>query len=74
MLFRSTINGENYLFIEVTSVDENSDEAIVTVTKVYTLQGQLIKNVNMEDLSHGIYIVQGLTSSGNLVNRKVVVE
>ena len=69
-----TINGENYLFIEVTSVDENSDEAIVTVTKVYTLQGQLIKNVYLEDLSHGIYIVQGLTSSGNLVNRKVVVE
>lgn len=69
-----TVNGENYLFIEVTSVDENPDEAIVTVTKVYTLQGQLIKNVNMEDLSHGIYIVQGLTSSGRLVNQKVIVE
>lgn len=71
--FALTSDGQNYVFIEVTSVDENSDESIMTVTKVYTLQGQLVKNVSMEDLSHGIYIVQGLTSSGRLVNRKVVI-
>ena len=69
-----TVSGDNYLFIEVTSVDENPDEAIVTVTKIYTLQGQQIKNVNLEHLSHGVYIVQGLTSSGKLVNRKVMVD
>ena len=68
-----TPEGENYVFIEVTAVDENTDETIVTITKVYTTQGQWIKNANLENLSHGIYIVQGLTTSGKLVNRKVIV-
>ena len=72
--FALTPEGQNYVFIEVTSVGENSDEVIVTVTKIYTLQGQLIKNVNLENLSRGIYIVQGLTSNGRLVNQKVIVE
>ena len=72
--YAMTPEGEYYVFIEVTAVNENADETIVTVTKVYTLQGQLIKNGNLENLSHGIYIVQGLTSIGKLVNRKMVVE
>lgn len=69
-----TVGGETYILVEVTSVDEDVDEEIVTVTKIYTMNGQLIRNARLEDLSHGIYILQGLTSSGKLVNRKIKVD
>ena len=66
----TTPAGDDYLRIEVTSVQENSTEPIITVIKVFTMNGQLIRNTNMEMLSKGLYIVQGLTSSGKLVTRK----
>ena len=69
-----TPDGEDYLFIDVTSVPERADDAIVTVTKVYTLTGQLMHNVDMETLKPGIYIVQGLTSSGELVFMKIIIQ
>lgn len=69
-----TVGGETYVLVEVTSVDEDVDEEIVTVTKIYTMNGQLLRNARLEDLSHGIYILQGLTSSGKLVNRKIKVD
>jgi hypothetical protein len=67
-----TANGDDYVMIDVTSVPENANEEIVTVTKVYTLNGQMIRNANLEELSKGIYIVQGLTSGGQLVTRRIV--
>lgn len=66
--------GDAYLLITVTSVDENTDEEIITVTNVFTMNGQQIRNVRIEDLSRGIYIIQGLTASGKLICRKTVVE
>ena len=69
-----TESGDNYVFITVTGVLENTDEGIVTVTKVYTLSGQLIRNANLEELSRGVYIVQGLTKDGKLINKKMLVE
>ena len=68
-----TESGDNYLFITVTSTPENTDEEIVTVTKVYTLTGQLLRDANPETLSRGIYIIQGLTRNGQLVTRKKTV-
>lgn len=69
-----TVGGDFYLLIEVTSVDENNTEELVTVTNIYTMNGQLIRNTRLEDLSHGVYIVQGLTSNGKLVTRKMMVD
>ena len=66
-----TVGGDTYLLIEVTSVEENTLEEIVTVTNVYTMSGQLLRNVRLEDLSQGVYIIQGLTESGKLVSRKI---
>ena len=65
--------GDDYLLINVTAVPENSQEEIVTVTKVYSLNGQMIHNANLEELSHGIYLVQGLTSDGKLVTKKMMI-
>lgn len=69
----STPDGNSYILVEVTSVNENDAEDMITVTKIYTMNGQLLRDVNVEDLSKGVYIVQGLTSSGKLVSRKVMV-
>lgn len=71
--FALTPTGENYVFVEVTSTVENAEEKIVTVTKVIALNGQLISSANMDELSPGVYILQGLTEDGKLVSRKVVV-
>lgn len=68
-----TETGDNYLLITVTGLPENTDEEIVTVTKIYTLNGQMIRNANLEDLSRGVYIVQGLTKDGRLINKKTIV-
>ena len=65
-----TESGDNYLIINVTGVPEDTDEEIVTVTRVYTLSGQTIRNANLEELSQGVYIVQGLSKDGKLINKK----
>ena len=72
--FALTESGENYLLISVTSVTENQVEEMVNVTKIYTMSGQLLRNANLKELSQGVYIVQGLTASGKLVCKKIVVD
>lgn len=72
--YATTIDGEDYLLISVTSTPENTVDEIITVTKIYTLNGQLIRNANLKELSHGIYIIQGLSSDGKLVTHKMVVD
>lgn len=72
--FALTPDGEDYIIIEMTSVPENdNDNEIVTLLKIYSVHGQLIHNANMGELSSGVYIVQGLTASGKFVTKKVVV-
>jgi len=68
-----TPTGDDFLQIEVTMVDENSDETLVTITKVYTLTGQLLRNAKPEELSPGVYILQGLTQDGRLVTKKYTI-
>ena len=72
--FALTPDGENYLFIEVTSTPEDTDEEIVTITKIYTMKGQMLQSINPQRLSHGVYILQGLTSNGKLVTKKIAIE
>ncbi len=72
--FALTPDGLDYIIIEVTSVPENDyDNEIVTLLTIYSTSGQIIRNANMGELSSGIYIVQGLTTTGRLVTKKVVV-
>ena len=68
-----TPDGEDYLFIEVTSVPEYADENIVTIVKVYNLNGQLLRGNNLDELPTGIYLIQGLTKKGKTVTRKLSV-
>ena len=70
-----TPEGDNYLeFYILLASPEIENEEIVTLTKVYSMSGQLISNANLEELSRGVYILQGLTSNGKLVTKKIVVK
>jgi len=72
--FALTPDGEDYIIIEMTSVPENdNDNEIVTLLKIYSVHGQLIHNANMGELSSGVYIVHGLTATGKFVTKKVIV-
>ena len=70
--FALTPNGDDYLLIEVTSVQENEYEEIVNVIEVYNINGQLTNTLNINDLNQGIYIIKGVTESGKTVIRKIV--
>lgn len=71
--FALTPDGENYVLVYVTGIDEETDENMVTVTRIFTMNGQRIQNTSTKELSPGVYILQGLTQSGKLVTRKLVI-
>lgn len=71
--FALTPEGENYVYIEVTGIEENANEVIVDVLNVYNMKGQRIMVKDLNELNAGIYILQGLTEDGQMVSRKVVV-
>ncbi len=71
--FALTPDGENYVYIEVTGIEENSNEEIATVTRIYTMNGQCLKHSDINALSNGVYLIQGVTENGRLVSRKVVI-
>ena len=68
-----TPDGQDFVFVEVTGIPENTDEEIVTVTNIYNAKGQALANKSLEELATGFYIVQGLTKDGKTVTRKIVV-
>lgn len=59
--------------IPTTSVPESVEEEIISITKVYTIYGQLLPNTNLENLRRGVYIVQGLNKDGKPITRKTIV-
>ena len=71
--FALTPDGEIFVYIEVTGIEESSNDEIVTVTRIYTMSGQCLKHNNVKELSNGMYILQGLTKDGQMVNRKITV-
>lgn len=72
--YATTVDGDNYLLIWVTSVPETPNETLVSISKIYTLSGQLVKQTTLEGLSQGVYIVQGLTQDGKFVTQKTMVK
>jgi len=72
--FALTPNGDNHLTINVTNVTEQTESNIVTVLKIYTMKGQLVKNMSVDELKAGVYILQGLTQDGRLVTQKIVLD
>ena len=71
--FALTPDGENYVQIEVTGIEENADNRIVNVLNVYNMKGQRITVNDMNELNTGVYIIQGLTENGRLVSQKAII-
>ena len=69
----TTPDGADFVTVEVTSVPENNEEAIVTVLNVYTLSGQRVQSNRLETLSKGVYLLEGLTSDGKRIHRKIAI-
>ncbi len=72
--FALTPDGEDNVFIEITGIEESIDNSIVTVLIVYNMNGQRITVSDISELNTGVYIIQGLTEDGRLVNQKVIID
>ena len=72
--FALTVNGENHVYIEITGIEELKDYEIVDLLHIYNMNGQCIKVNDLNELSTGLYILQGLTKNGLIVNRKTLIE
>ncbi len=72
--FALTPNGQDNVFIEITGIEESVDNSIVTVLNVYNMNGQRITISDVSELNTGVYIIQGLTEDGRLVNQKVMID
>lgn len=48
------------------------DEEIVTIVKIYNVNGQVMQCNDLNQLNTGVYIIQGETETGKIVNKKVV--
>jgi len=68
-----TPDGQDFVFVEVTGIPENTNDEIVTITNIYNMYGQRIQARDLNELTTGVYVIQGLTNDGRLVSRKTVV-
>lgn len=71
--FALTPTGEDYVLVEVTGIVENTADEIITIVNIYNMRGQMLKTTDVNELSAGVYILQGLTEDGRLVSHKAVV-
>lgn len=67
-----TPDGEDHVYIEITDIPENTEEEIVSILSVYTIEGQLVNAKDLNKLSQGVYIVKGITDSGKTIIKKVI--
>ena len=69
----TTDDGQDHVTVLVTDIPETTDEPIVSVLNIYTLSGQRIQSKDLETLSKGIYLLEGLTADGKRIHRKFTV-
>ncbi len=65
--------GEDYVYVEVTGIEENTEGEIFTIIRIFNANGQVVRGMSLEELPTGLYILQGVTKDGNLVSKKVIV-
>ena len=59
--------------VDSTGIAERTNDIVVNVINVFNMLGQIVKATNLNELTPGIYILQGLTEEGRLVNQKVLI-
>ena len=70
----TTYNGQDYLYIDITGIDENESDEIVTLVRVINAKGQTLPCKDLNELNSGLYILQGTTKDGKMVSKKIVVK
>lgn len=70
--FALTPDGEDFVSINITGIEENTSDELITVLRIFNANGQSVAATNLDELKPGMYILQGLTKDGRLVNRKIV--
>ena len=68
-----TPDGEDHISVEITGIPENSEGEITSILRIFNMNGQCMEHNKLNELSSGVYIIQGLTNNGALVSRKIVV-
>lgn len=69
-----TPEGNDYVVIDGgESVPEIEYSEIVDIIAIYNINGQILNHKNIENLSSGMYIVQGSTANGKIITKKIVV-
>lgn len=71
--FALTPDGEDYVYVMVTGIEEQTSDEIFSPISIFTMTGQRINAVSFDELDNGIYVIQGLTQDGRMVSRKIVV-
>lgn len=66
-------DGEHYILLEVTGIEENIDEEIVTLIRIINANGQTQQCKDLNELTPGLYILQGTNKDGQMVNKKIIV-
>ena len=56
-----------------TGIEEWTNDVVVNIIQVFNILGQPINVKNLNELNTGIYILQGLTEDGRVVNKKVFI-
>ena len=69
----TTYDGLDYVYIDVTGIDENESNEIVTLVRVINAKGQTLSCKDVNELNSGLYILQGTTKDGKMVSKKIVV-
>ena len=69
----TTYDGLDYVYIDVTGIDENESDEIVTLVRVINAKGQTLSCKDVNELNSGLYILQGTTKDGKMVCKKIVV-
>ena len=59
--------------IDSTGIEEWTNDIVVNVIDVFNMLGQIVKVTDLNELTPGIYILQGLTEDGRRVNQKVLI-
>ena len=68
-----TPDGEDHVSLNLTGIEENLNDEIVTIMKIFNANGQSLQVKDLNELNTGLYILQGLTKDGKIVSKKVVV-
>ena len=69
----TTSDGLDYVYIDVTGIDENESDEIVTLVRIINAKGQTLPCKDLNELNSGLYILQGTTKDGKMVSKKIVV-